>query len=137
MPDSQEVPARILDLATQLAPPKPMRRGSLSERYVKCSKAGCACTHDPEARHGPYLSLTRGVGGRTQSRFLSPAQAQLVRRQVQAGQHFRRQVEAFWEACEQWADAQLEAPTAASETNQKRGPQRRWKPKSSRKSKRS
>ena len=29
MPDSHEVPARIRDLAAQLAQPKPMRRGSL------------------------------------------------------------------------------------------------------------
>jgi hypothetical protein len=33
-PDSREVPQRILDLAAQLAQAKPMRRGSLSERYV-------------------------------------------------------------------------------------------------------
>ncbi len=41
-------------------PPKPMRRGALSERYVKCSKKGCACAESPDARHGPYYSLTRG-----------------------------------------------------------------------------
>jgi len=112
MPDSPEIPARVRDLALEFAEPKPMRRGSLSERYVKCSKPGCACVDDPKARHGPYFSLTRGVGGRTQSRFISQAQAELVRHQVEAGQRFRRQVEAFWEACEQWADAQLEGPAA-------------------------
>ncbi len=136
MPDSHEVPARVRDLATQLAQPKPMRRGSLSERYVKCSKPGCACADDPQARHGPYFSLTRGVGGRTQSRFISDAQAELVRRQVQAGQHFRRQVEAFWEVCEQWADAQLEGP-AASQAAQKRGSRQRWRPKLSKRSRHS
>ena len=136
MPDSPEVPARVRDLALQFAQPKPMRRGSLSERYVKCSKPGCTCADDPKARHGPYFSLTRGVGGRTHSRFISQAQAELVRHQVEAGQHFRRQVEAFWEACEQWADAQLEAPVA-SEAAQKRGSRRPWKTKSSKKSKHS
>jgi hypothetical protein len=137
MPDPHEVPARVRDLATQLGQPRPMRRGSVSERYVKCSKPGCACADDPEARHGPYFSLTRGVGGRTQSRFLSAAQAELVHRQVEAARHFRRQVEAFWQACEQWADAQLEGPAATSEAAQKRGSRQRWKPKSSRRSKRS
>ncbi len=136
MPNSHQAPARVRDLATLLALPKPMRRGSLSERYVKCSKRGCACAHDPKARHGPYFSLTRGVGGRTQSRFISNAQAELVRRQVEAGQHFRRQVEAFWEACEQWADAQLEDP-AASPAAQKRGSGQRWRPNSSKRSKHS
>ncbi len=134
MPDSHQIPARVRDLATLLAQPKPMRRGSLSKRYVKCSKPGCACAHDPKARHGPYLSLTRGVGGRTQSRLISDAQAERVRRQVQAGQHFRRQVEAFWEACEQWADAQLEGPEA-SQAAQKRGSRQRWRPNSSKRSK--
>lgn len=134
MSDFHDVPARIRDLAAQLAQPKPMRRGSLSQRYVKCSKPGCSCAKNPQARHGPYFSLTRGVGGRTQSRFLSAVQAELVRRQVQAGQQFRRQVQAFWEACEQWANAQLEGPAAASEAAQKRGSKRPCKPKSSKKS---
>ena len=134
MPNSPEIPARVRDLALQLTKPKPMRRGSLSERYVKCSKPGCSCAGDPKARHGPYFSLTRGVGGRTQSRISSPTQAELVRHQVEAGQQFRRQVEAFWEACEQWADAQLATP-AASEAAQKRGSRQPWKAKSSKRSK--
>jgi hypothetical protein len=134
MPNSPEIPARVRDIALQFTQPKPMRRGSLSERYVKCSKPGCTCVQDPKARHGPYFSLTRGVGGQTRSRFISPAQAELVRHQVEAGQHFRRQVEAFWEACEQWADAQLAVP-AASEVAQKRGSRRPWKAKSAKKSK--
>src|SRR5260370_3090275 len=129
MPDSREIPERIRDLATQLAKAKPMRRGSLSERYVKCSKPGCPCASDPKARHGPYFSLTRGVRGRTHSRLIPAAQAELVRRQVEAGQHFRRQVEAFWEACEQWANAQLEAPAAASEAAKKNGSTPPSKPK--------
>ena len=136
MPDALEIPARVRDLALQFAAPKPMRRGSLSERYVKCSKSGCACVDDPKARHGPYFSLTRGVGGRTQSRFISQAQAELVRHQVEAGQRFRRQVEAFWEACEQWADAQLEGP-AASPAAQKRGSKPPWRAKSSKRLKHS
>jgi len=134
MPDPHEVPARIRDLATQLAQPKAMRRGSFSQRYVKCSKPGCPCASDPKARHGPYFSLTRGVGGRTRSRLISAAQAELVRRQVEAGQHFRRQVEALWEACEQWANAQLESPAAASEAGKKKGSKPPWKAKWSKRS---
>ena len=135
MSDPHEVPARIRDLAAQLVQPKAMRRGSFSRRYVKCSKPGCACASDPKARHGPYFSLTRGVRGRTRSRFISAAQAELVRRQVEAGQHFRRQVEAFWEACEQWANAQLEGPAAASEAAKKKGSKPPSKPKWSKGSK--
>jgi hypothetical protein len=104
---SLEVPGAILELANRLAQPQPMRRGSLSERYVKCSKLGCACAANPKARHGPYYSLTRAVGGQTHSRFLSAEQADLVREQIATGQRFRRRVESYWAACEQWADTEL------------------------------
>ena len=64
------VPAEVLNLAQQLSDPKPMRRGSVSERYVKCNKEGCPCGDSEEDRHGPYYSVSRVVGGRTQSRWL-------------------------------------------------------------------
>ena len=114
MADTPDVPSPVRTLAAELAAPTPMRRGSLSERYVKCSKPGCACAERPTARHGPYYSLTRTVGGRTQSRFVPAAQTARVRQQIAAGQQFRRHVDAFWDACEQWADAQLDAPEAAA-----------------------
>ena len=114
MAETPEVPAPVRTLAAQVAAPTPMRRGSLCERYVKCSKPGCACAERPAARHGPYFSLTRTVGGRTQSRFVPAAQAARVRQQIAAGQQFRRHVDAFWDACEHWADAELDAPAAAA-----------------------
>ncbi len=104
-----EVPGPVRELAARLADPQPMRRGSLSERYVKCSKPGCECGANPKRRHGPYYSLTRAVGGRTRSRFLRPEEADLVQKQIATGRQFRRRVEAYWAACEQWAEAQLEA----------------------------
>src|SRR3990172_10493750 len=110
MADTPDVPSPVRTLAAELAAPTPMRRGSLSERYVKCSKPGCACADRPEARHGPYYSVTRTIRGRTQSRFVSAAQAPVVRQQIAAGRQFRRHVDAYWEACEPWADAELEAP---------------------------
>jgi hypothetical protein len=119
MTDALDVPERVRELAAQLAAPTPMRRGSFAERYVKCHKPGCRCAEDPAARHGPYYSLTRGVGGQTQSRWLTAEQGEVVRRQVAAGQQFRAEVEAYWAACEAWADAQLTAP-AAPATGQKR-----------------
>ncbi len=121
MTDTLDVPGRVRELAAQLAAPAPMRRGSLSERYVKCSKPGCACAAEPEARHGPYYSLTRGIAGRTQSRFLSAEQAAVVRRQIEAGRHFRQQVDAYWAACERWADAELEAPEASARAAAEKG----------------
>ena len=113
MPDDREAPAEVIDALTALAAPRPMRRGSVSVRRVKCSKPGCPCATDPERRHGPYLSLTRGVAGITRSRLLSPEQADLARAQVAAGRRFRGDLEAYWGACERWADAELEAKAGA------------------------
>jgi len=123
--DTPDVPSPVRTLAAELAAPTPMRRGSLSERYVKCSKPGCACAERPTARHGPYYSLTRTVGGRTQSRFVPAAQTARVRQQIAAGQQFRRHVDAFWDACERWADAQLDVPGAASQEAVKKGGSKR------------
>src|SRR6266567_7282893 len=134
MPDST-VPSDVVTLAEQLADAQPMRRGSLSERYVKCSKPDCPCCESEDARHGPYYSVSRVVNRKTQSRWLNTEEAKIVRRQVEQGQKFRKKVEAYWEACERWADAQLETLEAASAEVAKKGAsKRRLKPKSSRKS---
>lgn len=114
-----------------------MRRGSLSERTIKCSKPGCACAKDPTARHGPYLSLTHAVGGKTRSRFLTAEQAELVRQQINTGREFRGRVDALWEACETWADGQLADLAASPEAAKKRGSKQTSQTKSSGKSKRS
>lgn len=138
MPDNHDTPVAVRDLARQLAEPKPMRRGTLSVQYLRCNKPGCGCADRRGARHGPYYRVVRVVEGKTRSRHVATAQADLLREQVEAGQQFRRHVEAYWQACEQWADAQLEAPEAASqEAAKKGGSKRRSRPKSSARSKRS
>lgn len=125
MTDSDVVPRGVQELAQSLCQPVPMRRGSLSERYMKCGKAQCPCHVRPEARHGPYFTHTRVVNGRTQSRFLSATQAERMRAQVAAGQEFRRRIEAYWNACEQWADAELQLPHATAEAGaEKKGSRR-------------
>ena len=67
-----------------------MRRGSVSERTLKCGKAGCPCQEDPKARHGPYYSLTRPLAGKTHSRYLSSEQAELARQQIEQGHKLER-----------------------------------------------
>ena len=130
-----DVPPQVRQLANDLADAKPMRRGSLSERTIKCSKSGCACAQDPKARHGPYYSLTHAVGGKTHSRFLTAEQADLVRQQIDAGRQFRGRVDALWEASEQWADSQLTDVSASSGEAKKGGSRRISRTKSSGKSK--
>jgi hypothetical protein len=138
MHDDLVPPDGVVDAATLLAEPEPMRRGSVSERFMKCGQAGCRCREDDKARHGPYYSLTRMVQGRTRSRYLTPEQAQVAREQVAAGQRFRQRLDAYWEACERWADAQLDATEAAPDTEAaKKGASKKSStPRSSGKSKR-
>jgi hypothetical protein len=115
------VPPSVLALVGLLSQVQPMRRGSLSQRLMKCGKPGCPCQKDPTARHGPYFSVTRGVAGSTRSRYVSPEQAAIVRRQVEAAQEFRKVMAALWEACEAWADAELEASEGHPEVAEKGG----------------
>ncbi len=134
----ERAPATVRKLSKELAEPRPMRRGSVSERFMKCGQKECRCQHDPQARHGPYYSLTRAEGGKTRSRYLNAEQAALAQQQVEAGQGFRKQVETYWQACEQWGDTQLEGSEAASEEAAKKGAsKRRSKSRSSPRSKRS
>ena len=121
MPHSPDVPKVVHELARRLSEPTPMRRGSLSVRYLKCNKPGCACADDPAARHGPYTSVVRTVAGTSQSRAVPAARAHLLRQQVEAGQRFRKDLEAYWEACERWADAHLNPPEATSTEAAKKG----------------
>ena len=135
---NDDVPPPAREIARRLAQPRPMRRGSLSVRYVKCNKPGCACADDPKARHGPYTSVVRTIAGRTRSRLVPAAQADVLRQQIETGQLFRKDVEAYWQACEQWGDAQLEDSEAASQEAAKKGASKqRSKPRSSPRSKRS
>jgi hypothetical protein len=107
MPDAAPVPADVAAALATLSEPRPMRRGSLTTRLMKCGQASCPCQRDPAARHGPYTEWSRVVGGHRQSRYLSPPEADLVRTQIAAGHGFRRSLERLWEVAERWADAEL------------------------------
>ena len=132
VPGNETAPQDALEAVEELSRPRPMRRGSLSVRYVKCSKKNCACGQDPQARHGPYYSLTRSVAGKTRSRYLSAEQAEEATRQIEAGQEFRRQVEDCWQACERWADQELEEgrPEALEKKGSKTGSSAKFSKKS-------
>src|SRR6266852_539814 len=101
MPDSNTT------VSLSFAEPVPLRRGSVSERFVKCGKSACPCAQDPKAGHGPDFSFTHAVKGQTQSRFLSADQAAVARHPIERGQRFRREVDAYWKRCERAADQEL------------------------------
>ncbi len=101
---------------------------------MKCGKATCACHADPDARHGPYLGISRVVEGRTQARYVTPEQSALVREQLAAGHAFRARLEEFWRDCETWADTELEVASGEAPTvDAKKGGSRRTLRRTSRK----
>jgi len=44
--------------------------GSVQSLWTRCGKPGCACSEDPQARHGPYVYWTSKKKGRTVARLL-------------------------------------------------------------------
>jgi len=118
---SDEVPRQVAEIAQRLSDARPMRRGSVTERHMKCGQAGCRCRVEEQARHGPYFSVTRAVAGKTSSRYVTKEQAEMAQRQVSAAQEFRKDIEAYWQACEAWADAELDGTQATSEEAAKKG----------------
>ena len=107
MPASVAPPPELAAAVAVLSDLQPMRRGSLTSRFMKCGKESCPCQKDPAARHGPYTEWSRVVAGHRESRYLDVQEADLVRAQLAAGHEFRAFIEAIWEAGERWADAEL------------------------------
>lgn len=69
--------ALATELAAELATVGFISPGSVVSRYTSCGKPGCRCQGDPPQRHGPYYQWSRAVAGKTVSRRLTAAQAQL------------------------------------------------------------
>ncbi|MGH8898534.1 MAG: DUF6788 family protein [Egibacteraceae bacterium] len=67
----RQAQARIAEASAQIGFALP---GSLVTRRTACGKAGCRCHADPPLLHGPYLSWTRTVAGKTVTRKLTPDQ---------------------------------------------------------------
>ena len=49
--------------------------GSITQRQMRCGKAGCACHADPPRLHGPYWQWTRKISKKTVGGYLSGKQA--------------------------------------------------------------
>jgi len=65
------------ELAAELASVGFISPGSVVSRYTSCGKTGCRCQADPPRRHGPYYQWSRAVAGKTVSRRLTEAEADL------------------------------------------------------------
>ena len=65
------------ELAAELATLGFISSGSVVSRYTSCGKPGCRCRADPPQRHGPYYQWSRAIAGKTVSRRLNQAEAEL------------------------------------------------------------
>ena len=70
-PDQRAEQRRITQAIARIGPVVP---GTLLQRSMHCSNAGCRCHGDPPQLHGPYWFWTRKVNNKTVSRVLSNEQ---------------------------------------------------------------
>lgn len=64
--------------------------GTLNTVMNRCGKPRCACHQDPPRLHGPYITWTRKVAGKTQTRRLTPEQADRYRPWIDNNRRLRR-----------------------------------------------
>lgn len=68
---------RYRALAAELADLDYIAAGSITRRHTRCGTPNCRCHADPPQMHGPYWQWTTKVNGKTITRRLSQAQAEL------------------------------------------------------------
>jgi hypothetical protein len=75
MPPSPSAPEpRLTELQAQLAAIDYVLPGTINIAMNRCGKPNCACHADPPRLHGPYITWTRKIKGKTVTRRLTPEQ---------------------------------------------------------------
>jgi hypothetical protein len=80
---------RRRELLTQITQLGHVLPGSLNTVMNRCGKPRCACHGDPPRLHGPYITWTRKVAGKTQTRRLSAEQADRYRPWIENNRRLR------------------------------------------------
>jgi hypothetical protein len=65
---------RLHELQAQLAAIDHVLPGTINIAMNRCGKPSCGCHADPPRLHGPYITWTRKVKGKTVTRRLTPEQ---------------------------------------------------------------
>jgi len=65
---------RLVELKAELATIDRALPGTINIAMNRCGKPNCACHHEPPKLHGPYITWTRKVNGKTVTRRLSQQQ---------------------------------------------------------------
>jgi hypothetical protein len=98
-----------------------MRRGSLVARYRKCGKPSCCCADAQHAGHGPSLSLTWQVEGKTRTKIIPVEATERTKAQIAEFRRFRRLSRELVEISERLCDARLESEPAEAQASAKKG----------------
>ncbi len=87
LPELEQRRSQILFEIAQLGDFRP---GSIHAQFRRCGKPNCACAHDPGARHGPVMRLSRKIDGKTVQDTLSdPARLRKAEREVDGFRRFQ------------------------------------------------
>jgi hypothetical protein len=70
---------RLRELTAELAEIDFALPGTINVAMNRCGKPSCACHADPPRLHGPYITWTRKLDGKTVTRRLSPEQLERYR----------------------------------------------------------
>lgn len=79
MPEGPASAARRATLAREIAAIDKVLPGTLNVFHNRCGKPRCRCHADPPQLHGPYVTWTRKVAGKTVTRRLSADQLERYR----------------------------------------------------------
>jgi hypothetical protein len=104
---------RYRELAAQLATIGLIHSGSVTSRYTRCGTPSCRCHADPPQPHGPYYQWTAKVDGKTVTRRLSPAEAELYQEWIANDRRLRHLIRQMRQVAAK--AAQLRLKQAASQ----------------------
>ena len=91
MPSNPSAPERRLaELHAQLAAIDYALPGTINIATNRCGKPNCACHADPPRLHGPYITWTRKVNGKTVTRRLTPEQLERYQPWFENNRRLRR-----------------------------------------------
>jgi hypothetical protein len=93
MPPSHPPPdPRLSQLRAQLAAIDYVLPGTINTVMNRCGKPTCGCHADPPRLHGPYITWTRKVNGKTVTRRLTPEQLERYQPWIENNRRLRQLV---------------------------------------------
>jgi hypothetical protein len=105
--------ARLTQRSADLADVGFVLKGSLLQRFKRCSSPGCACHAEPPRLHGPYWQWTNKVDGKTVTRALTEDQAKRYREWMANARRLEEIVRDLYQISDQ-ADAILRVQERAA-----------------------